>query len=420
MMGGRLGSLALVLLLAASCDAFLPAPAAVWGRGAALPRGARRAACGPRMMSDMGDMTMEMMRRLQKSMHELSPQDLAKLKALCEAVSAKADEVSKAGRSPSPAPAKKAAAPALRDGSPVPTAKPFVIGAPKASADVVAENDAFFGIDDTPVDEAGEPIKKKGEQKEALMQKNKIPQPQPKNLKESPTEGTKRFSKYLPDERPEIAGKKLATDEAIIDEDTWNEEYIKVFGRPPNDDPITDIDELTSPKGINDPNDSFQAVRAVQANAGSYPTPQEYYDALNAAMTKWKQDRMAQGKTIGSAASERYISQLANSSPDSANFQKFGEEKKFTLDCMLNPVDAKDEKGATVTVLQFTQIDEKGTTGLAGCQVGEALTMLHGVQVNSFEDLNQAISSIHKQNLGVVEATVQGPKGPREVTLRGL
>lgn len=367
--------------------------------------------CGPRMMSDMGDMTMEMMRRLQSSMDQLSQQDLAKLKALCSEVSAKADALSKGSK---PAPIAKQAAPPAPAPAPAPVSKPraFVIGS--SNADVVAENDKFFGIDEGPIDESGEPIKKK-----APQEKNKIPQPQLKNLKEEPTEGTRRFSKYLPDERPANEPKSLPTDEAVVDAGEWNKEYEKIFGKPDNL-PISDIDELTSPKGgTEDPNDSFAKVRAVQANARNFNSPDEYYKALNAAMNEWRLNRQAKGNLVGSVTSDRYIDQLANAAPDAANRQEWGQAKKFTLDAMLNPVSAKDEDGKDVTVLQFTQVDDFGTCGLAGVQVGEALTQLNNRNINSFDDLKAAIGEIHAAGLSKVQGTVQGRNGPRTVDLKG-
>jgi hypothetical protein len=341
-------------------------------------------------MSDMGDMTIEMMRRLSNTLHELSPEDLSKLKGLCMDVSSKIDTIS-SSKAASPK-AKAAAPPAVPATSAKPAAFLRAISTLSTNAD---EHDAYFGVDDGPIDESGEPIVKGAAPKEqpkakaapapvkqapppvvaqktsqqqapaqtqAKKQAMKAPeapkapaQSKPKTPIETPITAN-RFSKYLPDERP-VFDKELATDEALCDEDTWNAEYVKVFGKPPNNDPLTDVEALNAPRGgPKDPRDAFAKVREVQANAARYPTPQEYYDALTAAMQEWKNQRLATGQLIGSVTSDRYISQLANSAPDSANYQAFGTAKKFTFDAMFNEIAAEDEDGNPSTVLQFTQV----------------------------------------------------------------
>lgn len=262
----------------------------------------RRTACRPVMMSDLGDMTMEMLKRLSGSMDQLSEQDLAKLKSLCDDVSSKASSISRSAstisstpspRSSVPPPARKSSGSASN--APMPA---FVIGTPR-NPDVEKDSDAFFGINDGAVDESGDPIKPKGAKQ--WQQPNK-----PKEPVAKPIEGdSKRFSKYLPDERS-ASVVKLATDESLFDEDTWNEEYKKVFGRLDPEVAMTDVESLNAPRGASaDKNDSFRKVREVQANANSYATSDEYYAALSSAMNEWKRAKQAQGEIIGSAVSDR-------------------------------------------------------------------------------------------------------------------
>jgi hypothetical protein len=338
------------------------------------------------MMSDMGDMTMEMMRRLGNTLDELSPEDLSQLKGLCSDLSSKIDTVSSLPKAVKPI-RSSASTPA-----PVPSAKPPAFARAMSSLSTKSEDhDSYFGVDDGPINESGEPIDKAAPveapkaapkaapapvkqpqqpvvKQEAVKPKTPVPPPAkapaPKAAAPSKAPAPNaqqggRFSKYLPDEKP-AATIKLANDEALCDEDTWTKEYIKEFGMPPNNDPISDVDSLNAPRGVKaDPRDAFAKVRDVQANPQRYPTPQEYYDALNKAMQDWKNQRLASGQMIGSVTSDRYISQLANSAPDSANFQQFGQTKKFTFDAMFNEVTANDESGNPATVLQFTQVRQK-------------------------------------------------------------
>jgi hypothetical protein len=369
-----------------SCRSFSVAPSGMWVRRApplaSTSRGYRRSTLGLHM-SDMGDMTMEMMRRLGNTLHELSPADLSQLQGLCNDLSSKIDTVSS-----SPKAAKPIRSMASNPAPQTPSAKPAAfVRALSALSTKAEDHDSYFGVDEGPINESGEPLSSKpapaaapkastipAKQPQAPVVKQEAvkpktpeptkpkapaPKPVPAKAPAPNAQPGSRFSKYLPDEKPAPIT-NLATDEALCDEETWNQEYIKEFGMPPNNDPISDVDSLNAPRGMAaDPKDAFAKVREVQANAASYPSPQDYYDALNKAMQEWKNQRLASGKMIGSITSDRYIDQLANSAPDSANFQQFGQDKKFTFDAMFNEVTANDENGNPATVLQFTQVRDK-------------------------------------------------------------
>lgn len=107
------------------------------------------------MMSDLGDMTMEMLSRLSRSgLKDLSPQDLAKLKSVCNDVISKVDGMAPRAAAASPAPTKQAP-PTDTIKTPM---KAYQIGKPANKA-AEEEADKFFGVDEGPVDDSGSPIK---------------------------------------------------------------------------------------------------------------------------------------------------------------------------------------------------------------------------------------------------------------------
>jgi len=99
--------------------------------------------------------------------------------------------------------------------------------------------------------------------------------------------------------------------------------------------------------------------------------------------------------------------------------QPWGEKKKFTLDCVLNPIEAQDEDGNAITLLQFTQVDDFGAANRAGASVGEVLVQLNGKNINSFDDLKACIDDINKSKLSSVPVVFQGVNGQRESTITG-
>jgi len=376
-------------------------------------------------MSDLGDMTMEMLNRLnQNGLSDLSPNDRGKLKSLCLEVSASIDSLNSA-KAAAPTKAKQTADIPASD---MPKTKPFVIGGGQQGP-TEEESDAYFGVgEDGPLGEDGFPINKKEDG--GAGRRQEIPHPDtkpvapPKEVKEyGPTEGTNRFSKYLPDERPGggVAKKaELPTEDSVVDKQQWEKEYEEVFGRVSNDMPLTDVDELNAPRNAPvDPTDHYAVVRKVQASAGDYESSEAYYEALNGAIAEWKRARMKDGHKIGADASNQYIEQLANFAPDAGNKQTFGEKAKFTLDCMLNPTEATDEDGKPVTLLQFTQVDEFGSTGYAGVQVGEALVSMNGTPIFGFDDLKAALAKIHEKHETIANIVVAGSNGTREVQVVG-
>lgn len=215
----------------------------------------RGASCGPVMMSDLSDMTTEMLSRLNRSgLKDMNEKELEKLKMLCDMVSAKADKMlPSSGAAAAPAPAQAKAAAPTKDAPPSAgkvSAQAFVIGQP-ANKNVEAEADAYFGLDDGPVDESGNPIE---------APKAKAPPP----VKTFDLKGTKRFSKYLPDERNVPTTKEgFATVESIVDKDAYDAEYEKVFGRADPGEALTNCDELTAQAPV-DQGDPYDIVRKVQ------------------------------------------------------------------------------------------------------------------------------------------------------------
>mmetsp|Transcript_2711 Transcript_2711/g.6908 ORF Transcript_2711/g.6908 Transcript_2711/m.6908 type:complete len:433 (-) Transcript_2711:70-1368(-) len=387
--------------------------------GVIPPPRARGGSCAGLRMSDLGDMTLEMLNRLsQRGLEDLSRNDLGKLKNLCLEVSAQIDSLSN----------KKAAAPSGAKAAPaadVPSTKPFVIGGGNQGPSE-EESDAYFGIgEDGPLGEDGVPIGSPASQRQEMPHPDTKPPPARVEVKDyGPTEGTNRFSKYLPDERPEaVAARKKVqppTDEAVVDKSQWEKEYEQVFGRQSDDKPLTDVDELNAPRnGPVDPTDHYAVVRKVQASAGDYATSEEYYEALNGAIAQWKQARMKDGHKIGAESSNKYIEQLANFSPTAGNRQEFGQKAKFTLDCLLNPAEAQDENGDKVTLLQFTQVDEHGAAGYAGIQVGEALVSMNGTPIFNFDDLKAVLKGIHERDEIVANCVIAGPSGNRDVQVVG-
>lgn len=99
--------------------------------------------------------------------------------------------------------------------------------------------------------------------------------------------------------------------------------------------------------------------------------------------------------------------------------QAWGEKKKFTLDCVLNPIDAVDDAGKPIKLLQFTQVDDFGAANRAGCSTGEVLVQLNGKNIFSFDDLKACIDDINKNKLTSVSIVVQGMNGQRESTITG-
>lgn len=208
----------------------------------------------------------------------------------------------------------------------------------------------------------------------------------------------RKFSKYLPPQSETKIDKK-ATVESFVSEDEWTQAYIKEFGAPPPEVPLID-DETPRPAGGAE--DSFAEVRNIQAQAGSYPTSEAYYDALNAAMARWRNTRQESGGLVGAVVSDRYMDQLASMKP-------FEEQqgKKFSLGCMLVERKGTDDEGNERGVLVTTQVDPPGTLGMAGVEKGDAVLALNGVDVENYDDLGKAMAKIHAAGHMTVEVVIQ-------------
>lgn len=203
------------------------------------------------MMSDLSDMTTEMLSRLNRSgLKDMNEKELEKLKTLCDMVAAKAEAMLPSSAGAAPVQAKAAPVQGTAPSAAKVSAQAFVIGKP-ANKNVEEEADAYFGLDDGPVDESGDPIK---------TTKAKSPPA----VKTFDLKGTKRFSKYLADEREVPTTKEgFATVESIVPKDEYDAEYEKVFGRPDPGEKLTNCDELTAQAPV-ETGDPYDIVRKVQ------------------------------------------------------------------------------------------------------------------------------------------------------------
>jgi len=410
---------ALALAAAPQGDAFFHPNAAVV-RGPTLRPGAlscpvsrpaRASSAVAPQMSDLSDMTLEMLKRVEKSLGDLDDIQLARFQGVCQQVADKAH--------------------ALRG--------PDAVGPPtkvdygnKSFEEIEAENDAYFGLDDdtqledvrpppraaapsapaptpTPTPAAPAPtpvpapaparpgsVDRDGRSTSALSRVQTSDNQAPPIVEKK---GGRVFSKYLPPQE-ETQILKKATVESFVSEDEWTAAYIKEFGAPPPEAPMID-DETPRPAG-NPEDDSFHEVRKVQAAAGDYPTSEAYYDALNDAIARWRNNRQESGGLVGSVVSDRYMDQLASMKPFDA-----GEGNKFSLGCLLVERKGSDDEGNERGVLVTTQVDPPGTLGIAGVQKGDAVLAINGQDIESYADLKEAMAKIHAVGKMTVQVVIQ-------------
>ncbi|EKX53668.1 hypothetical protein GUITHDRAFT_132756 [Guillardia theta CCMP2712] len=365
--------------------------------------GRRSTFCAPRM-SDMSDMTIEMLKRVEKTLGELPETEL--IRTVCAKVAAKVAT--------------------LRTGS-------------KSSATATAatqtqifdsdeDSDKYYGIGESSSKDLEDSLPTLEQRRAArptqasLPKTQAAPSPPPAPAASTPTpvkragstEATSGSrSKYL-DIKP-IDNVKTATDESVVDDDEWTKEYVKTFGSKPNLDPLID-DETPRPPPRAGEIDGFAKIRLVQANAKSYPTPQDYMDALNAAIFEWKAERSKRGELAGAVVSDRYIDQLNSVKGGSSAMLDSVSARKFTLDSMLVEEKGVDSNGNERGVL----VDAPGSMGMAGVQVGDALLEVNGAEVQSYADLRTAMSKIHSTGELSAEVVIQRQGKPTPERIRNL
>lgn len=317
----------------------------------------------------LNDIAISTLKKLEPHVGDLDPAELARLQGVCSQIVDKATK--------------------LRGGA------GRVDTANKTPAQIEAENNEFFGIEDAPAPKA--------EAKRA---------PAPAKAEAEKAAGTgQRISKYIDTERTEVI--KPATEEADVSDEEWNDYYRKRFGRDPDLTPLVDDDIPRPPPGPGE-EDDFREVRIVQSKAKEYESPEAYYEALNAAISAWKEKRKAKGGLIGAAVSDRYMDQLRNMKP----FEEAQEGQNFQLGCMLVEEKGEDADGNEVGILVFTSIDKSSTLSPLGLDKGDALLAINGSDVTNYKDLKREIGKIHAAGKLSAEVTVQkAEKGIAETFL---
>lgn len=358
----------LLLILPLAAHSFMPVPVAVptftaAGRMSVALRPSAPA-LGLRMSAyeAVNDIALETLKKLEPNLDKLDDSELARLQGMCSQI------VNKAAK--------------LRGG-----AGQTAAASKKSLAEIEAENDAFYGI----------------EESKAAAPKSAPPPPRaapPPAEKTAASSGAgEKFSSYVDAVRPLPI--KTATDESEVSDEEWNEYYRKRFGREPDLTPLV-ADDVPRPAG-DDEDDDFATVRKVQANAKSYETPEKYYEALNQAIAEWKSKRQERGGLVGAAVSDRYMDQLRNMKP----FDEAEQGQAFQLGCMLTEEKGEDADGNEVGILVFTSIDKSGTLFPIGLEKGDALLAINGNDVTCYADLKRELKKIHDADQHSAEVTVQ-------------
>ena len=251
------------------------------------PRTSHRTAQMSSSRSDLGDMAIEMLKRVERNLGDLDDMQLATLQGLSQQV---ADRCHKQ-RGPN------AVGPVTK-----------VDYGEKTFAEIEAENDAFFGLDEgtgenledipsprraqhapapasspapspapTPPPRASAPAASPATETvqppysasdtsfAAIDRDGRIIANTPSRVQNSDNmhkpyeevEGGRKFSEYIPAQAVTDIGRK-ATPESFVPEDEWTAAYIKEFGAPPPEVPLVD-DETPRPVGGDD--DEFAEVR---------------------------------------------------------------------------------------------------------------------------------------------------------------
>eukprot|EP00960_Hanusia_phi_P049976 759911-Hanusia_phi.AAC.14 len=356
-------------------------------------------------MSDMSDMTIEMLKRVEKNLDELPETELIRLQTVCAKVAAKVAT--------------------LRTGT---KSAASTTTTQQQIYDSDEDSDAYYGIGGSSSKELEDSLPSFNKRPASRPQQASQPPPTsaPVNRATSPpASSVKRSeaekappgsaSKYI-DLKP-IVDVKTATYESVVDDDVWTTEYVKTFGSKPNLVPLID-DETPRPPPSKVPADflrilmfffegegevdGFAKIRLVQANAKSYATPQDYMDALNNAISEWKAERSKRGELAGAVVSDRYIDQLTSMKGGSSVMLDSSSARKFTLDSMLAEENGVDANGNERKVLVFTSVlhhvflvDPPGSMGMAGVLAGDALLEVNGAEVHSYADLRAAMAKIH-------------------------
>jgi hypothetical protein len=200
-------------------------------------------------MSDMSDMTIEMLKRLERTLDQLSETDLIRVsyyaclvylllrcmcrlviafvqvKGVCTIVGNKCDAILTKLRAIDPAPQAATSSAAATAAPPSKLSIKPVIQDPRKKAE--SEADKFFGISE-PLSESGEPIRKTQGRPEPdlsfLKQQAKIQEQKAVSVSAS------SVSKYL-EIKPDSSSRNFATDEAVVGEDEWTKAYIQVRRR---------------------------------------------------------------------------------------------------------------------------------------------------------------------------------------------